>query len=119
METIERVRRFIARHQLADRGTRVMVAVSGGSDSVALAHLVRELSAAGDCQIAGIAHFNHQLRETADRDERFTVAVAESFGWPIEIDREDVAARARCPREAAPAACPIHTPSRHPRAHAL
>jgi len=104
METIERVRRFIARHQLADRGTRVMVAVSGGSDSVALAHLVRELSAAGDCQIAGIAHFNHQLRETADRDERFTVAVAESFGWPIEIDREDVAARARRERRSIEAA---------------
>jgi tRNA(Ile)-lysidine synthase len=104
METLERVRRFVARHQLADRGTRVLVAVSGGSDSVALAHLLRELSAAGECRIAGIAHFNHQLRETADRDERLTVALAESFSWPISVEREDVAARARRERRSIEAA---------------
>jgi len=104
METLERVRRFIARHQLADRGTRVVVAVSGGSDSVALAHLIRELNAAGECRIAGIAHFNHQLRETADRDERFTIALAQSFGWPITVEREDVGARARRDRRSIEAA---------------
>jgi tRNA(Ile)-lysidine synthase len=95
MELLARVRRFIARYHLADRGTRVLVAVSGGSDSVALAHLLRELAGAGELSIAGIAHFNHQLRETADRDERLTVTLADSFGWRIAIEREDVAARAR------------------------
>jgi tRNA(Ile)-lysidine synthase len=95
MQLLARVRRFIARFHLADRGTRVLVAVSGGSDSVALAHLLGELAGAGELSIVGIAHFNHQLRETADRDERLTVALADSFGWPIAIEREDVAARAR------------------------
>ena len=94
MEPLERVRRFIERHQLAGPDTRVLVAVSGGSDSVALAHLVRELHEAGECRGAGIAHFNHQLRETADRDERFTAALADSFGWPVVVERGDVAARA-------------------------
>jgi tRNA(Ile)-lysidine synthase len=98
MSLIEIVRRTIRNHGLAGRETRVVVALSGGSDSVALAHLTRELAAAGDLRAAGAAHFNHQLRPTADRDERLCAELAQSFGWPIVIDREDVAARARAER---------------------
>ena len=69
--------------------------MSGGSDSVALAHLLNELDAAGDLEFAGIAHFNHQLRDAANRDEEFVVALAESIGRPCLVDRGDVATRAR------------------------
>jgi tRNA(Ile)-lysidine synthase len=96
---LERVRRFIRQHGLADTGTRVVVALSGGSDSVALAHLVRELDAAGELRAAGAAHFNHQLRPSADDDERFCARLAESFNWPLLVGREDVAARARVARQ--------------------
>jgi tRNA(Ile)-lysidine synthase len=95
MELIDHVRRTIRDHRLAGPDTRVVVALSGGADSVALAHLVRELDAAGELHAAGAAHFNHQLRATAERDERFCAGLAESFGWPIVTDREDVTARAR------------------------
>ena len=95
MHVIDVVRRSIRQHGLAQPGTRVVVAVSGGSDSVALAHLLREVAAAGELQVAGVAHFNHQLRETADRDERFVRDAAEALGWPTFADRADVAARAR------------------------
>src|ERR1700682_11543 len=95
MHVIDVVRRSIRQHALAQPGTRVVVAVSGGSDSVALAHLLREVAAAGELQVAGVAHFNHQLRETADRDERFVREVADALGWPAFVDREDVGARAR------------------------
>ena len=99
MSLIARVRRTIRIHDLACSGTRVAVALSGGSDSVALAYLVRELAAAGELKAAGAAHFNHQLRDTAGRDERVCAELAASFGWPIVIDREDVAARARIGRQ--------------------
>jgi tRNA(Ile)-lysidine synthase len=95
MELIDRVRRFIRHHALAARDTRVAVALSGGSDSVALAHIIRELDAAGELRAAGFAHFNHQLRSAADRDERFCADLAASFGWPLYVEREDVGARAR------------------------
>ena len=95
MDVLARVRRFVREHDLMRSDTRVVVALSGGADSVALAHLVRELDAAGELRAAGAAHFNHQLRATAERDERFSVGLAESFGWPIVTDCEDVAARAR------------------------
>ena len=95
MSLLYRVRQTIRQHDLARRDTCVVVAVSGGSDSVALAHLVGELDAAGELRVVGAAHFNHQLRAAADADERFCVSIAASLGWPILTDREDVAARAR------------------------
>jgi tRNA(Ile)-lysidine synthase len=91
---ITTVRRTIGRHALAGVTTRVVVALSGGSDSVALACLLRELAAAGELTVAGLAHFNHQLRADADRDERFCMSLADTLGWPILVEREDVRARA-------------------------
>jgi tRNA(Ile)-lysidine synthase len=92
---LDRVRQFIRRHDLARHDTRVVVALSGGSDSVALAHIIRHLDLAGELRAVGAAHFNHQLRDSADRDERFCAGLADSFGWPLCVEREDVAARAR------------------------
>ena len=95
MLVIDRVRQFVRRHALAQASTRVVVAVSGGSDSMALAHLMRDLAGTRELQVAGVAHFNHQLRATADADERFVGAWAASLEWPFVSGRDDVAARAR------------------------
>jgi tRNA(Ile)-lysidine synthase len=100
---ISTLRRTIARFDLAKAGSRVVVALSGGADSVALTCLARELDAAGDLTLAGLAHFNHLLRvdpdasgvSAADRDERFCVSLAETMGVPILVEREDVRLRAR------------------------
>ena len=92
---LARVRRTIREFGLADRSSRVLAAVSGGSDSMALVHLLHELDRAGELRLAGLVHFNHQLRPAADADERFVVAAAAALDRPIFSDREDVAARAR------------------------
>jgi tRNA(Ile)-lysidine synthase len=92
---LEHVRQFVRDHQLFTAGTRVVAAVSGGSDSVALAHLLRELERAGDLALAGLVHFNHQLRAAADDDEVFVARLGESLGVPVFSSRGDVAARAR------------------------
>ena len=94
MDVLARVRQTIRRHDLARAGTRVVVALSGGSDSVALAWLLQSLADAGELQIAGLAHFNHQLRAAAGEDERFCDRVAAALRLPLLTDREDVAARA-------------------------
>jgi tRNA(Ile)-lysidine synthase len=98
MLLLERVRQFVRRHGLAGRDTHVVVALSGGSDSVALTHILRDLQTEGELRVVGLAHFNHQLRHAADEDERFCRRLAESLGWPICVEREDVAARARLER---------------------
>jgi len=95
MFVIDRVRQFVRERGLFDRDTRVLAAVSGGSDSVALAHVLRDLDAAGDVRLVGLVHFNHQLRASAADDERFTAALAASLDRPIVTARDDVGARAR------------------------
>ena len=94
MHVIDRARQTIREHDLADANTRVVAAVSGGSDSVALAHILHALHGAGELRLVGIAHFNHQLRSTAVDDERCAAAVAASLGVMMLVEREDVAARA-------------------------
>ncbi len=96
MNVSARVARTIRRHALVARGGRVLVALSGGPDSVALAHLLLELQIRGDLVIAAFAHFNHQLRGAdADGDEAFCREMALSLGLPIDVGRADVRAAAR------------------------
>src|SRR4051812_34304969 len=95
MLVIERVRQFVGRYNLIRPGARVLAAVSGGSDSVALVHILRALAEARELILVGVAHFNHQLRHAADDDERFVADLALSLGLPFLADREDVSARAR------------------------
>ena len=96
---IDRVRAFVRQHDLIRSGARVVAAVSGGSDSVALAFLLHELARAGDLTLAGIAHLNHQLRPTADRDAAFSTRVADALGYRILVESTDVASRARRDRQ--------------------
>lgn len=61
-------------------GDRVAVAVSGGSDSVALLHAFVELTPELGVQIS-VAHANHQLRGAeSDADEEFVASLAARLG---------------------------------------
>lgn len=67
----------------------MIVAVSGGADSVCLLHVLRELTPQS---LAGVVHLNHQLRgESSDADERFVTELAEQFGLRLYCVREPVA----------------------------
>jgi tRNA(Ile)-lysidine synthase len=95
-QLIDHVRRYADRHALWTRGMRVVVAVSGGSDSVALAWLTRELAASGDVEFAGIAHLHHHIRSAdADADAAFVRALAERLGVRALFGDADVPAEAR------------------------
>ena len=94
MELARRALDAIHRHALLPRGGRVVVALSGGPDSVALLRLLRELEAAGELVVAGAAHLNHGLRDTAQRDEQFSRALATELGVPFRSDLVDVRGRA-------------------------
>ncbi len=80
---------------LLRKGDRVLVAVSGGSDSVALFRLLRELAPAGAFEIAGAAHLDHGLRAASAADEAFCRALAATAGVAFRSERVDVGALAR------------------------
>ena len=91
-----RVLAAIRRHDLIAPGQAVVAAVSGGADSVALTHILVELSRAGALRLVGLAHLNHQLRGSAsDSDEAFCRQLADGCGVPFDVERVDVAAAAR------------------------
>ena len=91
-----RVLRGLRRRKLLIAGERVAVAVSGGSDSVALVWLLREIASAGHLGLAGLVHLNHGLRgEESNADEAFCRALAARLGWPIDVERVDAGALAR------------------------
>ena len=96
MSVHSRVLRTIRKHEMLARGARVLVALSGGPDSVALLHILRTLEQRGGLAVAAAAHFNHQLRGAeADEDELFCRDLAAATGVPFIAGRGDVAARAR------------------------
>jgi tRNA(Ile)-lysidine synthase len=90
----QQVRRTIRRYGLLPPGSRVLVGLSGGSDSVALTRLLLDLAKNGEFEIAGVAHFNHLLRPTAARDEAFCEEFARRLALPIVTEHGDVAAYA-------------------------
>ena len=86
----QRIRKTLERHALCPPGTRLLIGLSGGSDSVALLFLLRDLSGHGDFEIAALAHLNHQLRPTASRDEAFCRDLADRLALRIHVQRSDV-----------------------------
>src|SRR5262245_37486706 len=75
-EVFEKFIRAIKTHALLDRGDRVVVAVSGGADSVALLSLLLEVRAQFELDLI-VAHLNHNLRgKASDEDEEFVRALA-------------------------------------------
>jgi tRNA(Ile)-lysidine synthase len=104
MDLLDRVRATIRRQELIRPGTRIIVALSGGPDSVALSWLLHALAEGNELAIAGLAHLNHRLRPEADADAAFCADLARRLGLPFEvaaIDVSDLAARKKLSLETA------------------
>src|SRR5215510_11736256 len=80
--------RFLRAHGVA-RTSPVLVAVSGGADSIALLHALLALG-----QRVGAAHVHHGLRGAeADRDEAFVAGECRALGVPFRAARVDARQR--------------------------
>ncbi|HEY7220945.1 MAG TPA: tRNA lysidine(34) synthetase TilS [Candidatus Binatia bacterium] len=80
----------IQRYKLVSLGDRVLVAVSGGPDSVALLHLLHELRDEFQLHLE-VAHLQHGIRgEEAKEDARFVAELAENLNLPFHLKEIDL-----------------------------
>ena len=94
-DLLEWVVRYVRQENLCAPGDRVLVAVSGGPDSVALLHLLHRLNPQLDLHL-GVAHFDHGLRGRVSQEEaRFVADLAASLSIPCHLGEGDTRELAR------------------------
>ena len=89
-DLLQRIELNILDRRLLVRGQKVLVAVSGGLDSMTLLHVLRTLATRHKWQPT-VAHFNHRLRgQSSDADEKLVRKTAAEFQFPFAVGRADV-----------------------------
>jgi len=88
---LTKVKKTIDEHSMLARGDRVIAAVSGGPDSVALLKILSMIADQYDISLV-VAHLNHGLRkEESDREEDFVRMVGQNMGIEFISRKVDIA----------------------------
>ena len=86
---------FQKKSGLLAKGDRVLAAVSGGPDSVCLAHHLAEIRRRHGFELR-LLHVHHGLRgREADRDAEFVRKLGKSLGLPVQVVSVEVKRRAQ------------------------
>jgi tRNA(Ile)-lysidine synthase len=91
---LKQVWRTLQDFHMLGHGQTLLVAVSGGPDSVAMLHSLYRLREALDCTLI-VAHLNHQMRHDAAEDARFVSRMADDHGLLCVCESRDVPAYQR------------------------
>jgi tRNA(Ile)-lysidine synthase len=95
---VDLVRQTLRRHACFAAGETVVVAVSGGADSLCLLHVLSTLHRDLGFHLH-VAHLDHSLRgESARADARFVAQLAAELGLSATVEARDVAAYQRLHR---------------------
>lgn len=78
----EKVKSCVTKYRLFKPGDSLLLAVSGGPDSMALLTVLSRFSLEWGLKLT-VAHVNHQLRRGADVDERFVMSVCSALSLPF------------------------------------
>src|SRR5579859_6281900 len=95
---LETITTYIEQHQLFPESGTIIVAVSGGTDSLCLLHALNRLCGPGRRYPhlrLRVAHLNHKLRgEAGFQDAAYVAQLAVRWGLPVTIGEIDVPALA-------------------------
>lgn len=91
---IEKIRRYMEEQHMAEPGSRIVVGVSGGADSICLLHVLALLAPSFQWELAAV-HVNHLIREEAGEDASYVKETCERLGIPFFLMEEDVEALAK------------------------
>lgn len=87
---IYKVKSFIKDNNLIQNNDKILVALSGGPDSVCLLHVLHSLKIELNLTI-GVAHINHMLRgDESIGDESYVKKLCENLSIPCYIERIDI-----------------------------
>lgn len=87
---LQNLKDYLLKALFVEPRSRVVVAVSGGVDSVSLLDCLFLLRSELSLELA-VAHLNHKLRgEESDEDESFVQSLAEYYSLPLFLQRIDV-----------------------------
>lgn len=93
-ELLDRVANTIREYDMRPMSGKILIALSGGADSVALTHMLIALSPRLKLELFAV-HLNHNLRgEESARDERFVRDFCKRLSIPLTVYSEDIAAGA-------------------------
>ncbi|MBR6800992.1 MAG: tRNA lysidine(34) synthetase TilS [Eubacteriaceae bacterium] len=93
MKFSERLKEFFLyakQNDLLNETSKVVVALSGGADSMVLLHFLYCLQAEKKIAALHAFHLNHSLRGEADSEERFVVEYCSERNIPVTTVKEDV-----------------------------
>jgi tRNA(Ile)-lysidine synthase len=86
MDIIRRAKETVERYGLFRPGDSIVVGVSGGADSVALLYVLRQLRPEYGLTLT-VVHCNHQLRKSADADQKFVEQLCYDLLLPCKVVR--------------------------------
>jgi tRNA(Ile)-lysidine synthase len=95
---VEQVRAFCDQYTLLPNGSTIMVAVSGGPDSLCLLHLLQQIASQRQLWLH-VAHLDHQLRPDSADDAKFVEQIAAEWQIPVSVAGADVATIAGARRQ--------------------
>ena len=89
MNIINRVKNTILKNNLIKKDDKILVALSGGSDSVFMTHILKILSKEMGFSLYA-AHLNHNIRAEAKKDEGFVLDFCKNLGIECFVKSVDI-----------------------------
>ncbi|WP_456431852.1 tRNA lysidine(34) synthetase TilS [Thermosulfuriphilus sp.] len=84
MDILAKIKGFIRKKKLLAPGQKILLAVSGGPDSMAMLDVFRRLEKPWNLKL-GIAHFDHRLRKESREEAEFVKQSAEKYHLPFSL----------------------------------
>lgn len=85
-----KILKSIQKYNLIENGDKLVVAVSGGPDSICMLHILNQLKTSKISFKMVVAHVNHKLRKEALEDEQFVRSYCEKNGIEFYTKSIDV-----------------------------
>ncbi|MCD6449587.1 MAG: tRNA lysidine(34) synthetase TilS [Thermotogaceae bacterium] len=88
-DVLKKVENFIKEKELIHSGEKVILAISGGMDSMVMLHMLKILSKK-ICFDIHVAHLDHGIRKNSERDANFVKRICKEWNLKCTIERRNV-----------------------------